>query len=223
MECFRVENWGPKVKLISITPKAEEIIEKAYRNCWRSEPKKLGEEARREFIEKCIRRGHLSPLEFAFATFEIVGSRAYTHQQVRHRIASYAQESQRYVKVDDPNYIVIPPKIQDNSKALEIFFEAIKNAWSAYQALLELGIKKEDARYVLPNACKSKIFVGMNFRAWRHFIKLRCDVSAQWEIREVATKILKILYNEAPSVFADLYRKFVIEREGKKELWTQWD
>jgi thymidylate synthase (FAD) len=109
----------------------------------------------------------LGPLEFADATFEIVDSRGYTHQQARHRIASYAQESQRYVKVKTQ---AIPPKIKENSQALDIFLEAVTKSFEAYSTLLDLGIKKEDARYVLPQATKSKIFVKMNFRAWRHFL-----------------------------------------------------
>jgi thymidylate synthase (FAD) len=217
-----IPKWEPEVKLVSITSNPEEVIEQAYRNCWQSQPKTPEVEARRAFLEKCIRRGHLSPLEFAVAAFEIVGSRVYTHQQVRHRIASYAQESQRYVKVNDPNYFVIPPTIHDNPQALDIFLKAINNAWNAYQNLLNLGIKKEDARYLLPNACKSKILVEMNFRSWRHFLKLRCDKSAQWEIRGVAQEILKILYENAPGVFGDLYQKFILN-EGKGELWTERD
>jgi thymidylate synthase (FAD) len=161
--------WNPEVKLISVTANAEELIEKAYRNCYQSKPAETPEE-RRNFIKKCIQRGHLSPLEFAEATFEIVGSRVFTHQLVRHRIASYAQESQRYVKVKDPSYIVIPPKIQESTETLDIFLKAVTKAFEAYIALLNLGIKKEDARYILPQATKSKIFVKMNFRAWRHFL-----------------------------------------------------
>jgi thymidylate synthase (FAD) len=197
--------WNPEVKLISIIPNAEELIEKAYSNCCQSRPSESVEE-RRNFIKKCIQRGHLSPLEFADATFEIVGSRGYTHQQVRHRIASYTQESQRYVKVKNPSYIVIPPKIQENSKILDIFLEAVTKSFEAYIALLNLGIKKEDAKYVLPQATKNKILMKMNFRTWRHFLKLRCGKAAHWEIREIAIRILEILYEEAPSVFGDLLR-----------------
>jgi thymidylate synthase (FAD) len=149
-----------------------------------------------------------------------VGSRVFTHQLVRHRIASYAQESQRYVKVKDPSYIVIPPKIQESTETLDIFLEAVTKAFEAYVALLNLGIKKEDARYVLPQATKSRILAKMNFRAWRHFLKLRCHQSAHWEIREVARRVLEILYEHAPSVFEDLYEKFIL---GKGELWTERD
>lgn len=214
--------WEPEVGLISVTPNAETVIEMAYRNCWQSEPQVGGIEARRKFIEKCIRRGHLSCLEFAFATFEVVGSRAYTHQQVRHRVASYAQESQRYVRVDDPSYIVVPPLVHADPAVLDIFVEAMNTAWTAYAALLEFGVRKEDARFVLPNACRSVIFVGMNFRSWRHFLKLRCDKAAQWEIRGVASEVLKALFGCAPGVFEDLYEKFILN-EGEGELWTERD
>jgi thymidylate synthase (FAD) len=197
----------PEVKLVWITPNAEELIERAYRNCFQSEMAK-DVESRREFIKRCIKLGHLSPLEFADAVFEIVGSRVFTHQLVRHRIASYAQESQRRVKVKDLNYVVVPPKVAKNEEALELFFEAMKKSFDVYEKLLSLGISAEDARYVLPQCVKSRILVKMNFREWRHFIELRCDKTAQWEIREVALKVLEILYRYAPSVFGDLYEKY---------------
>jgi len=213
--------WQPEAELISITPYPEKVIEQAYRNCWQSEPADRGKNARRRFLRKCIGRGHTTCLEFAFATFRIVGSRAFTHQQVRHRVASYAQESQRYVEQNDPSRVVVPPAIHADPEALEIFLVQMRSAWEAYDALLKKGIRKEDARYVLPNACKSCIFVGMNFRAWRHFLKLRCDKAAQWEIRGVALEILKVLYHKAPAVFGDLYERFVLGKDV--ELWTQGD
>lgn len=221
MNLKNAAQWRPEVKLVSVTSDAEVVIEQAYRNCWQSKMAS-DKEARRVFLERCIRRGHLSPLEFAFATFQIIGSRAFTHQLVRHRIASYAQESQRYVKISDLNRFVFPPKIQHDPEALKIFEKGLKNSFETYQALLKLGILKEDARYILPIATKSSIFVGMNFRSWRHFLKLRCEKNAQWEIRGVALEILKILYQEAPGVFADLHQKFIIN-QGKGELWTERD
>lgn len=209
--------WRPEVVLLSVTDEAEALIERAYRNCWQSEPK--GD--RSGFIVACIKRGHLSCLEFGVATFLVIASRAATHQIVRHRIASYAQESQRYVKQDDTTYLVVPPEIHGNPEALEIFVEAMNFAWGAYAGLLKLGIKKEDARFVLPNACKSKIFVKMNFRAWRHFLKLRCAPAAQWEIRGIALTILEDLHNKAPFVFGDLYEKYILEKDVP--LWTESD
>jgi len=197
----------PESRLVFITTDAEELIERAYRNCFQSEmAKDVG--SRREFIRRCIRLGHLSPLEFADAVFEIVGSRVFTHQLVRHRIASYAQESQRRVRVKDLDYVVVPPKVAENGEALEEFLGVVRKSFEAYEKLLSLGISKEDARYVLPQCVKSKILVKMNFREWRHFIELRCDKTAQWEIRGVALKVLEILYRHAPSVFGDLYEKY---------------
>jgi thymidylate synthase (FAD) len=203
-----VEVWKPEVRLVSITPGVEELIERAYRNCFQSEMS--GDvEKRREFIRRCIKLGHLSPLEFGEAVFEVECSRVCTHQLVRHRIASYAQESQRRVKVKDLDYVVVPPMVVENQEALEVFLEAVRKGFEAYEKLLELGIRKEDARYILPQCIKSKILVKMNFRAWRHFLELRCDKTAQWEIREVAKRILEILNLCAPSVFSDLYEKFL--------------
>jgi thymidylate synthase (FAD) len=202
-----VGEWKPEVRLVSITSDAEELIERAYRNCFQSEMS--GDvEKRREFIRRCIKLGHLSPLEFTDAVFEVVCSRVCTHQLVRHRIASYAQESQRRVKVKDLDYVVVPPMVVENQEALEVFLKAVRKGFEAYEKLLELGIRKEDARYVLPQCIKSKILVKMNFRAWRHFLELRCDKTAQWEIREIAMRILEILNLCAPSVFGDLYEKF---------------
>jgi thymidylate synthase (FAD) len=97
----------------------------------------------------------------------------------------------------------------------------IKEIFDSYENLIQLGIPKEDARYILPNSTMSRIFVKMNFRAWRHFLKLRCDASAQWEIRDIAKEILKILYKNSPSVFEDLYEKFI--KGTRKDLFTEKD
>jgi len=209
------------VRLLYITKNGENLIEKAYRNCWQSKPKNKSIKERRSFIKRCISMGHLSPLEFADAAFEILGSRAFTHQLVRHRLASYAQESQRYVKIKDLNYFVIPKTIKYNKDALKIFKKSLKEIFDSYESLIQLGIPKQDARYILPNSTMSRIFVKMNFRAWRHFLKLRCDTSAQWEIRDIAKEILKILYKNSPSVFEDLYEKFV--KGTRKDLFTERD
>ncbi len=196
--------------MLSITPKAEEVIETAYRNCWQSESREPGDKPRRSFIRKLINKGHHSCLEFAIATFRIKGSRAFTHQLVRHRLASYAQESQRYVKVTDGHSYVIPPEIADRPEARQRYFEAVEECRSCYHDLMSMGIRKEDARFILPNALKSTIIVGMNFRSWRHFLELRCDRHAQWEIRAAAMDILKTLHGHAPGIFGDIYTRFNI-------------
>jgi len=190
-----------KVELLAITPNSEELIEKATRTCYDSE---CNPETRTSFLKGVMKRGHESVIEHASATFKIEGvSRALTHQLVRHRIASYSQVSQRYVKFDNFKYIV-PPEIERNKKAKQKFEETMSSIRVAYENLVYLGIKAEDARFVLPNACETEIVVTMNFRALRNFLKLRLDSHAQWEIKELAHRMLEILYGQAPSIFEDL-------------------
>jgi thymidylate synthase (FAD) len=196
------------VKVINITPDCETVIEKACRNCYQSEE---NEQTRRQFIESVIKRGHESVIEHATATFEIRRvSRALTHQLVRHRIASYSQRSQRYVNEKQFDYI-IPESIETSKNPMlkERYHMLMNQIQSAYEVLSHYGVKKEDARFVLPNACCTDIIVTMNFRALRNFFRLRCDKHAQWEIRKLALTMLEILYNEAPSVFGDLKEQYL--------------
>ena len=159
--------------------------------------------ARRSFIRNCIKRGHHSILEHASASFRITGaSRAFTHQLVRHRLASFSQQSQRYVDETGFNYI-IPADILADEEAAAIFRDFMARAEETYRALRERGIKKEDARFVLPNASESQIVFSANFRELRMIFNLRLDRGAQWEIRRVCGEMLKILQNEAPAVFGD--------------------
>jgi thymidylate synthase (FAD) len=121
---------------------------------------------------------------------------------VRHRIASFSQQSQRYVDEAEFNYIV-PPEINSNKEALEIFREFIENSRKTYNKLRETGIKKEDARFILPNALESQIVFSANFREFRSVFNLRLDKAAQWEIRRVCLEMLLVLQEKAPSVFGD--------------------
>jgi thymidylate synthase (FAD) len=184
---------------------AEALVEYAGRSCYRSEPK--GDPGK--FLRARIREGHGSIIEHASVTFEITGiSRACSHQLVRHRIASYSQESQRYVQMDDPEFVV-PPSVADNPEALAIWDGFVGQVAETYQQLRELGVWKEDARFVLPNATATRIIVTMNFRSLRHFFSVRCDKAAQWEIRELALEMLRQVHALAPSVFEDLYERFL--------------
>ncbi|MFC1999176.1 FAD-dependent thymidylate synthase [Chloroflexota bacterium] len=178
----------------------EEIIEYSGRLCWDS-TEKLGTTPRR--IQKWIDVGHESVIEHASATFYIRASRVLTHELVRHRIASYSQRSQRYVRETDPRYIV-PPDFSEGSEARAVFKKAMESAWSAYGELLRLGHEAEIARYVLPNACESQIVVTMNFRELRHLIKLRTSKRALPEMRAVAGEIRRIMKERAPRVFEDI-------------------
>lgn len=195
-----------EVELIAITRylrgdgSPEALLEYAGRVCYRSESR--GDPA--SFLRARIREGHESLIEHASATFEIRGiSRACSHQLVRHRLASYSQESQRYVSMDDPEW-VLPPSILADDEARRIWDRFAETVRETYRALRAWGIKKEDARFVLPNATATRIVVTMNFRELRHVFRLRISPEAQWEIREVAVRMLEAVYPYAPTVFGDL-------------------
>jgi thymidylate synthase (FAD) len=184
---------------------SEALLEHAGRACYRS--KSRG--APGEFLRARVREGHESIVEHASATFEISGiSRACSHQLVRHRIASYSQESQRYVDMSAPEF-VSPPSVAQNPQAQVIWNEFMGQVVDVYHQLRELGVRKEDARFVLPNATTTRIIVTMNFRSLRHFFAVRCDKAAQWEIRALALEMLRQVHELAPAVFGDLYKCYL--------------
>jgi thymidylate synthase (FAD) len=151
-----------------------------------------------------MKSGHFSALEHASYTFAVDGvSRALTHQLVRHRVASYNQQSQRYVTYSNEPETVLPQTIADDPDTRALFGTAIDIAFSTYAQLIEAGIPAEDARYVLPNACISKIVVTMNIRELLHFFEVRCCHRAQWEIQELACRMLDLVKPTAPYIFMD--------------------
>jgi thymidylate synthase (FAD) len=206
-----------KVHLIRYTDAPGQLIASAAKLCYAKDASaafdkdKGGED---KFVKLLRDMGHLSPIEHASFTFYVEGvSRAMTHQLVRHRLASYSQRSQRYVRHDDFEYIV-PPQlkgktVQSNGATLDA--EAYYKETMAYlaeryaklnRALGERGeSSNEDARYVLPNACETKIFVTMNARVLLHFFEQRLCMRAQWEIRGVANQMLMLVRDVCPSVF----------------------
>ena len=194
------DKYDVEVKLLAVTPDAEKLIETAGRLCWDTQDK-TGTAPDR--IQKWLEVGHESMIEHASATFYIRASRVLTHELVRHRLASYSQRSQRYVKETEPRYIE-PPPIKDDEFAHKQFEEAMKACWQAYGKLLTSGIKAEIARYILPNACETQIICTWNFREIRHIIKLRTSKRALPEFRAVAEQIRRIMKEIAPQVFADL-------------------
>ena len=199
---------SPEVKLLSVTPDSEKIIEEAGRTCYLS-LSRITEHSSTNFIMSAVKRGHGSILEHASATFRIKGaSRSFTHQFVRHRIASFSQQSQRYVDESEFNYI-IPPSIAESPESAAIYTDCIEVMRKTYARLREKGIKKEDARFILPNALESEIVFSANFRELRHIFSLRLEKNAQWEIRLVCLEMLRIMQKEAPSVFGD----FVINED----------
>lgn len=195
-----------KVELIAITPEPERIIEIAARTCYQSGdkmvPEKLG-----ELLPKLIAMGHESPFEHAYATFKVNDvSRAMTHQLVRHRLLAVSQKSQRYVSEGNFDW-VMPPSVKADGKAeFDRDMEVIR---AMYKKWKDKGLKNEDARFVLPNACTTEMIISANFREWRHVFHVRCHRRAQWEIREVCLAMLKELNQQAPHVFADLAKEFL--------------
>jgi len=194
------EQYDVQVELLAITPEPETLIETAGRLCWNTRDK-TGTTPDR--IQKWLDIGHESMIEHASATFLIRGTRAMTHELVRHRIASYSQRSQRYVRESEPSYL-LPPEVQRSPEATAIYEEAMNAAWSAYGKLLADGLKPEIARYVLPNSCYTEIICTWNLREIRHLLKLRTSPRALPEIREVANQIRTIMKDRAPQVFEDL-------------------
>ena len=198
----------PTVSLMGFTrpvegETVEEHIERAARECYKSQAR-MSPESGKRFIRGIILRGHESVLEHASVTFRVLGgSRAYTHEQVRHRLLSFSQQSQRYVSETDFR-AVLPPAIADNPEAHKAFAELVEKTRKAYQRLKELGLENEDARFVLPNAVESGIVISGNFREWRHVFRTRCTAAAQWEIRRICGLMLKLVREVAPVVFSDL-------------------
>jgi thymidylate synthase (FAD) len=163
-----------------------------------------------KLVRILVRSGHHSALEHASFSFAVDGvSRACTHQLVRHRLASYNQQSQRYVHFGGDDSFVVPPKIAANAAVEKVFLEAMDQARSAYDRLVDLGLAEgrtresvqEDARFVLPNAAETKIVVTMNARELRHFFQVRCCHRAQWEINALAWEMRQMLREVSPHLF----------------------
>lgn len=139
-------------------------------------------------------------------------SRAFTHQIVRHRLLAFSQQSQRYVDIEKSNTLaIIPPDIVENKNALHKFMETWESLSRNYRELREMGIRKEDARFLLPNAAESKIVVSGTLEGWRHFIWLRCDKPSQWEIRAVALNVLTMLNEVFPGRWGAEMAEFLPE------------
>ena len=197
----------PNVILIAHTPEAEKVVAMAAKICYAKDvsikklQKKINDNDVSAFITKLLESGHESPFEHISFTFGIEGiSRACSHQLVSHRMASFSQRSQRYCFEDGFNYIE-PEDINENENEDKFFRDFMRHSKEVYSKLIDKGVKPEDARMVLPNACETKIIVTMNARELLHFFKLRCCKRAQKEIREVAFMMKNICRKVAPNVF----------------------
>ena len=197
-----------QVELLYHTPDPERAVATAARLCYAPVgASELMESLSPEKIESVLRTimagGHFSTLEHASYTFAIDGvSRALTHQLVRHRLASYNQQSQRYVAYKNGIEVIKPDSIAADEHLNEVFDTTMEAILEAYKVFLDADIPAEDARYILPNAAETKIVVTMNIRELMHFFSLRCCNRAQWEIRDLAWRMLELVRPTAPFIFA---------------------
>jgi len=207
------------VELLASTPNALSLIYAAFRQCYhagfvadmwpRLVEGAVDREVQADFVRKVLESGHDSPIEHASFTFAVAGiSRACSHQIVRHRVASYSQQSQRYVDGSSMDYVLPPAiaKIPEARARFEAFMDEVGSAYRDLKGILEAhGRKdkaKEDARFVLPQAAETRIVITMNCRALLHFFHLRCCLRAQWEIRALAEAMLALCKAELPAIFA---------------------
>lgn len=219
-----------KVRLLSHTPEPERLIAAAAKNCYSAVNvdeilNGLTADKTQSFLQMLTEIGHESPVEHVSFTFAIEGvSRSLLAQITRHRIASYSVQSQRYVREHGFEYVV-PPEIDHIPQARALFLKAMEDDQQTYEQLTEMLMQEhlaanlakgmeektarsqaekkaiEDARYVLPNACTTRIIMTMNARSLYNFFHLRCCNRAQWEIRELAEKMYQLVYTVAPTLF----------------------
>lgn len=193
-----------KVTLLAYTKDADAVCAAAGKSCYseRSSEELLGQGDPSKTLGRIVGMGHHSVIEHATFTFSVEGvSRSLTHQLVRHRVASFSQQSQRYVSLKEPTYVV-PDTVRGDPECMGIYEEIMSSIWEAYNRLAE-RIPPEDARYVLPNGCTTNITITMNARELLHFFDLRCCNRAQWEIRQMADEMVRLCKKVSPTIFAD--------------------
>lgn len=197
-----------QVSLLAATPDPESVAAAAINSCYSAKSgaelkESLPEKKRQKLINIVLAGGHLSTLEHVSFTFAITGlTRACTHQLVRHRIASFSQQSQRYVAFKAREFpYTIPPKIFADSQLKQKFQQEMQKLGQLYAEFLAAGIPAEDARAILPNATCSNLVVTMNARSLLNFLELRLCLRAQAEIRQVAQAMLKLVLPLAPNIF----------------------
>ncbi len=193
-----------QVEIVSFTKDPEITCAKCASVSWRRKGmKEVSLEEAREIIRRVLGYGHESVIEHACFTFFVEGiSRSLTHQLVRHRIASYTQQSMRYVDLTkSKGYFIRPKSISENEELADLFDDVMTRCKNTYDILRKKGIPPEDSRFVLPIATQTKIAITMNARELKHFFAMRCCLRAQWEIRQLANRMLRICKMVAPSLF----------------------
>lgn len=211
-------------------------IEQVARTCYKSEDK-ITKDSAKKLVTNLVKSGHEAMLEFVDVTVKFICDRGVSHELVRHRLASFAQESTRYCNYDKdkfgneltfiiPSWLDIPEgnytywdgdwvdidklKIQlpDDDGAISTWLFALAHAETSYRLLIDKDWKAQQARMVLPMSIKTEINMKCNLREWRHFFKLRCSTAAHPDIRILAIKLLKLFYAQIPVIFDDLYTEF---------------
>jgi len=185
-----------------------ESIEKAGRVCYKSE-NKITSNSAKEFIQKILQSGHESVIEHEKITVKIICDRGVSHEIVRHRIASYSQESTRYCNYSKDKFgneltLIRPFFWSGDPEKYAIWQETMQTIENNYNKLISMGARPEEARSVLPNSLKTEIVVTMNLREWRHFFKLRTATRAHPQMREIAIPMLKRFKEEIPIIFDDI-------------------
>jgi len=195
-------------EILEATPYLERLIERAGRVCYKSEDKMTADSAV-GFIERLKASKHESVLEHGAITVIFTTDRGVSHEQVRHRLASYSQESTRYCNYSKDKFgeeitVIEPCFWTDKPELLDVWMEAMRCAEAFYFTLIKLGAKPQEARSVLPNSLKTEIVVTANPREWRHIFRMRCHQTAHPQMREVMLPLLNDMAARWPSLFADL-------------------
>lgn len=170
------------------------LIERAGRVCYKSE-NKIKRDSAETFIRGILKRGHESVIEHVSVTVRVICDRGVSHEIVRHRIASYSQESTRYCNYADDKFgneitVIMPCFFNDEDYMYSVWYNSCKRAEDAYNVLIDRGASPQEARSILPNSLKTEMFITMNLREWRHFFRLRCSPAAHPQMRQIANMIL---------------------------------
>lgn len=193
-------------------------IELAGRTCYKSEDR-ISEDSAEGFVRRILKSGHHSVIEHVTITVRFICDRGVSHELVRHRLASYSQESTRYADYAGDRFggeitVVKPPFWSEDSPLYREWYKAMKAAEGCYLRLIEMGAKPQEARSVLPNSLKTEVVMTCNLREWRHVLELRCGPGAHPQIRQVMLPLLEELHRRIPILFDDLFERFLAHRTG---------
>lgn len=183
-------------------------LEKIGRVCYKSE-NRINDESAEKFIKAIIKRGHESVIEHVSVSVRVICDRGVTHEIVRHRVASYSQESTRYCNYSSDKFggemkFIKPCFFNDDDENYKLWIDSMKNVEETYNRMIENGATPQEARSILPNSIKTELVMTMNLREWRHFFRLRSDKAAHPQMRELSDMILKIFKQKLPVLFDDL-------------------